>query len=145
MTKETIMILVVDDRPGPRSDLRWAVEKEGRQVLEACDIAQAVRLIAEHDFHIVVTDIWLKDQRMGGLDVLRAAKKKDPLTQVILVTAFGQTEEGPKIGVHAMLEGAFDYIESNIAGVDYLKLVGPKVDLALNFRQIKQRQHLSHQ
>jgi hypothetical protein len=36
-----------------------------------------------------------------------------------------------------MLEGAFDYIERNIPGVDYLTLLKHKVDLALEYRNAK--------
>jgi len=137
MSDEKIIILVVDDKEGQRSDLKWASEGKNRQIFEASDSDEASRLINKNNFHVVITDMWMKDEREGGLTVLKAAKKRDLLTQVIVVTAYGQTDKGPKIGVKAMLEGAFDYIECNIPGIDYLTLLKHKIDLALEFRNAK--------
>jgi len=97
MNDKKIKILVVDDKEGPRYDLKRAAEGDNRQIIEASDTDGAIRLINEIDFHIVVTDMWLEENREGGLTVLREAKKKDPITQVIVVTAFGRAEKGPEI------------------------------------------------
>jgi DNA-binding NtrC family response regulator len=101
---EKIMVLVVDDKEGQRSDLKWAAEGKNRHIIEAGEVNEAIRLINKNKFHVIVTDMWLEDDREGGLAVLRAVKKKYPLTQVIVVTAYGHTEKGPKIGVPQCLK-----------------------------------------
>ena len=55
-------------------------------------------------------DVVLTDLRMGtkdGIDVLRAVKEAQPLTEVIVMTAYGTIESA----VEAMRLGAFDYIQ----------------------------------
>jgi DNA-binding NtrC family response regulator len=130
-------ILVVDDEPYLRSDLKRATEKAGREVVEANNKNQALKLIEENDFDTVVTDLIMeRSDEEQGLDVLVAAKRKDALTQVIVVTQYPTAERGVK----AMVEGAFDYIERSMPGVNYLKLLSAKVDLALSYREAKQEE-----
>ena len=130
-------VLVVDDEAYLREDLRRTAERAGADVTEADDRDTALALIDKDDFDLVITDLIMgRYDEEQGLDVLRAAKKKDPLTQVIVVTQHPTAERG----VNAMLQGAFDYIERNVPGVDDLKLLASKVGLALKYRQAKQKE-----
>jgi DNA-binding NtrC family response regulator len=130
-------ILVVDDEPLLRAGLRRVAEKTGREIFEASNKDEAFTLIEEHDFDIVVTDLIMeRSDEEQGLEVMAAAKKKDPLTQVIVVTQYPTAERG----VNAMLQGAFDYIERNVPSIDDKKLLAQKIDLALNYREAKRKQ-----
>jgi len=125
-------ILVVDDEPALTSQLEWAARGEGREVVAAESGAQAIQLIQQYDFDVIVTDLKIETDS-AGLDVLKAAKEKDIYTQVIAVTAYGT----PAVSVEAMRLGAFDYLERNAPGTDCLIMVRSKVNLALEFRQAK--------
>lgn len=127
-------ILVVDDEPELKGQLKWAASGEDREVMSAESAEEAIQLIKENVFDVVVTDLKMKTD-YAGLDVLRAAKEKDIYTQVIVVTAYGT----PEVSVQTMRLGAFDYLERNAPGTDTLDMVARKIELALQFREAKTR------
>lgn len=104
MTPSAPSILVVDDELSMREFLEMLLVQEGYEVSLANNGNQAVALIEKYSFDIVLSDIRLGD--LTGLDVLRAAQKKDSETVVILISAYSTTE----IAVEAMNEGAFDFV-----------------------------------
>jgi len=128
-------ILVVDDESDLRGQLKWAAEGTGREVIEADNGKQAIKLIQEHNFDLVITDLKMETESIG-LDVLKAAKEKDILTQVIVITAYGT----PAISVDAMRLGAFDYLERSAPGTESLEMIRLKVPLALDYRNAKQKE-----
>lgn len=134
--KKMTRILVVEDEPDLRSQLEWVVREMGQEVISAESGQQAIQLIQKHNFDIVVTDLKMETEK-AGLDVLKAAKERDIYVQVIVVTAYGT----PKISIETMRLGAFDYIERNAPGSEFLLMVRSKVDLALQFREAKLREN----
>ncbi len=97
-------ILVVDDELSMREFLEILLEKEGYQVVSAESGEKALSLIEESDY-----DLFLLDIRLGGLsgiEVLKAAKAKNPNAVVIMISAYASTETA----VEAMNAGAFDYV-----------------------------------
>jgi len=97
-------LLIVDDERSMRELLDYMLGKEGYTIALAENGRRAVELIQANDYDLVLTDIKLGD--LTGLDVLRAAKKKNPAIVVIMISAFATTETA----VEAMNEGAFDYV-----------------------------------
>ncbi len=65
---------------------------------------EAIQHIGRESFDCIITD--LKIDNYGGLDILKYAKDKDPLTEVILITGYGTIESA----VQAMQLGAYDYL-----------------------------------
>ena len=65
---------------------------------------EAMQHIGRENFDCIITD--LKIDNYGGLDILKYAKDKDPLTEVILITGYGTIESA----VQAMQLGAYDYL-----------------------------------
>ncbi len=97
-------ILLVEDNAGLRKMLKTSLEKEGFQVSDVEDGESAVNRINRNNFEIVITD--LKLPRKSGMEVLKAALENDPLTTVIIMTAYGSIEDA----VSAVKIGAFDFI-----------------------------------
>jgi DNA-binding NtrC family response regulator len=97
-------ILVVEDDPGVAQTLTTLLEAEGYAVREAPSSAEALALLAENNFPIVISDIYL-DER-SGLDILRRARSLNARCAVILMTARGSLESV----LEATQAGAFDYI-----------------------------------
>ena len=97
-------ILVVDDEEGFRSLLQWELGNRGMTVDVANNGAEAVKLIQEKHFDLVITDLTMP--LLDGLMLLEAVKQTSPQTEVIMATGFGTVETA----VHAMREGAFDFI-----------------------------------
>jgi ActR/RegA family two-component response regulator len=125
---EKARILVVDDDPDQRRHLAWTVEQIGHDPIPAGSLADALRLVRQDELRAVVADLKLSPEKdEEGFEVLEAVKEKDPRIPVLLVTAYGTVDRGAR----AVLEGAFDFIDRNIPGVDHLELLQHKLQLAL--------------
>ncbi|GAB3838758.1 response regulator transcription factor [Kribbella italica] len=68
-------VLVVDDAAAVRTVVRWQLESEGYQVLEAADGELALSQIADRRPDLVVLDLSLP--KVGGLDVLRRIRQDE--------------------------------------------------------------------
>ncbi|MDD9304608.1 MAG: sigma-54-dependent Fis family transcriptional regulator [Desulfobacter sp.] len=97
-------ILVVDDEISMREFLDMLLSKQGYKVSLAKNGNQALKKIQKKTYDLVLTDIRLGD--ITGLDVLRAVKKENTETVVIMISAYSTTE----IAVEAMNEGAYDFV-----------------------------------
>src|SRR5438034_9716644 len=96
-------LLVVEDDPGVRTTIVTCLELEGYAVDSASSTKEAIDRLAAVSYPIVITDIYIDDRT--GLDVLEAARRKDPGCSVILMTARGAMETV----MAATRGGAFDY------------------------------------
>ena len=97
-------ILVVDDDEVTRKLLKEVLERDGYQVSLAPSGEEAVKALKKQTFPIVLSDIRMLE--LDGMAVLRAVKKAEPDTAVILMTGFGSMEGA----IEAIQEGAFDYV-----------------------------------
>ncbi|MAQ19886.1 MAG: Fis family transcriptional regulator [Sandaracinus sp.] len=119
-------ILVVDDQRNMRTTLALMLRGAGHDVDEAEDGDVACAKVVEDSYDLVLTD--LKMGATDGMDVLRHAREKSPLTEVIVMTAYGTIESA----VEAMRVGAHDYIQKPFAEEALLV----KVEKALEKRQL---------
>jgi two-component system response regulator HydG len=97
-------LLVVEDDPGVRTTIVTCLELEGYAVDAASSTKEAIDRLSASSYPIVISDIYIDDRT--GLDVLEAARRKDPACSVILMTARGTMETV----MAATSGGAFDYI-----------------------------------
>jgi len=97
-------LLLVEDDPNLQFTIQTALEAQGYAVDAASTTGDALERLAAQAYPIVVSDIYI-DERTG-LDVLEAAKRKDPRCAVILMTGRGTVETVRD----ATLGGAFEYI-----------------------------------
>lgn len=99
-------ILIVDDERSMREFVSILLKKQGYEIELATSGDEAVTRIdeVEESFDLVLTD--LKMPGKSGLDVLEHAKRVDPSTQVILMTAYATSDTA----VAAMKQGARDYV-----------------------------------
>jgi len=97
-------ILVVDDKDSMRNMLFETLTEEGYRVDAASDGTQAIDLVRNKSYDLVLTDLRMPD--MNGLHVLAQAKEVDTDTSVIVMTAYGTIEDA----VEAMKKGAYDFI-----------------------------------
>jgi two-component system response regulator PilR (NtrC family) len=104
MSDKSYHILIVDDELSMRELLEFMLSKEGYIVSCAEGGRQAVSMLEEKHFDLLLCDIKLGD--ITGLDVLRASKKHSPETVVIMISAYATTETA----VEAMNAGAYDYV-----------------------------------
>lgn len=102
--KQTINILVVDDELMMRKLVEKILIRDGFQVALASDGREALSLLAERKFDIVISDI--KMPEMNGFELLQAIKRDYPTTAVIMMTAYGDTYSVKD----ALLLGADEYV-----------------------------------
>jgi two-component system response regulator HydG len=115
-------ILIVDDQRNMRTTLAMMLRGAGYDVDEAVDGEEGADRGAAGAYDIVLTDL-----RMGtkdGIDVLRATKDAQPMTEVIVMTAYGTIESA----VDAMRLGAFDYIQKPFTEQELLVKVAKAID-----------------
>src|SRR5258708_16508381 len=97
-------LLIVEDDAGVRTTIVNFLELEGYAVDAVSSSDEALDRLSQTSYPIVISDIYI-DERTG-LDVLDAARRKDPDCSVILMTARGTMETV----MAATRGGAFDYI-----------------------------------
>src|SRR5579884_138624 len=115
-------ILIVDDQRNMRTTLAMMLRGAAYEVDEAADGDQGAERGATGAYDVVLTDL-----RMGtkdGIDVLRSTKDAHPLTEVIVMTAYGTIESA----VEAMRLGAFDYIQKPFTEQELLVKVAKALD-----------------
>src|SRR5882724_6414232 len=100
----TPRLLVVEDDSSVRSTITTFLELEGYLVDAVSSTREAIDHLNRDTYPIVISDIYIDDRT--GLDVLDAARRKDPDCSVILMTARGTMETV----MAATRGGAFDYI-----------------------------------
>ncbi|HLH19052.1 MAG TPA: sigma-54 dependent transcriptional regulator [Bryobacteraceae bacterium] len=97
-------LLLVEDDPALQFTIQTALEEKGYAVDAVSTTGEALERLSDRAYPIVISDIYI-DERTG-LDVLREAKRKDPLCSVILMTGRGTMETV----MAATRGGVFDYI-----------------------------------
>jgi response regulator RpfG family c-di-GMP phosphodiesterase len=110
-------ILIVDDEESIRTTLGAFVEKAGHEVSLAGDAAEALRLLRESPFDVVVSDIILP--RKTGVVLLGEIRDVQPDVQVIMIT--GEPEVGT--AAEAVRKGAFDYLSKPVSRESLAKVI----------------------
>lgn len=114
--KKRTQILVVDDEASIRQTLSAILEDEGFEVFTASNGHQAIDMMANENFDVVLLDIWMPEY--DGLEVLKDAKKRFPYLNFIIMSGHGNVETAVK----ATKLGAFDFIEKPLS-VDKVTIV----------------------
>ncbi|MBD3333393.1 response regulator [candidate division GN15 bacterium] len=96
-------ILVVDDEPKMTSLICGTLEDAGHRVTTTTDPAEALGLIENHAYDIVITDLSMP--KVSGMEIMEAALTKGG-AEVIMMTAYGTAESA----VRALKAGAADYL-----------------------------------
>src|SRR5688500_15251553 len=108
---ERARILVADDEPNLRRVLTAMLRRDGHEVIQATDGAEAISMLGVHqapDVDVVITD--LRMPTVDGMEVLRHAARNAPQVPVIMITAYGSGGQA----VEAIKAGEFDYIEKPV-------------------------------
>lgn len=131
-------ILIVDDKDYNLNGYKSALEDAqiDAQIYLAHNEDEAQKIITDiQEIDLIITDL-IMVKETGGIDVLSAAKKKDPLIMVLIVTAY----EGKLDRYKAFDIGAFECIEKGTPGVKTNQELVAKTKSALRFRETALRQ-----
>jgi DNA-binding NtrC family response regulator len=98
-------ILVIDDESIVRTSCSRSLTPEGYEVKLSQNGADAMKMLEEESFDLVLTDLKMPD--IDGIEVLKMIKQRWPQTEVIVVTGYQTVDTAVK----SIKLGAFDYLE----------------------------------
>ncbi|MDB6453212.1 nitrogen assimilation response regulator NtrX [Falsirhodobacter sp. 20TX0035] len=111
-------ILIVDDERDIRELIGDILRDEGFAVRLAGNSDDCMAEINAEPPSLMILDIWLKDSRMDGIDILKTVKRNNPDVPVVIISGHGNIE----IAVAAIKQGAYDFIEKPF-NIDQLMVV----------------------
>ncbi|MCV2872881.1 sigma-54 dependent transcriptional regulator [Defluviimonas sp. WL0050] len=111
-------ILIVDDERDIRELISDILKDEGFTTRLASNSDECMAEINAEPPALMVLDIWLKDSRMDGIDILKTVKRDNPDVPIIIISGHGNIE----IAVAAIKQGAYDFIEKPF-NIDQLTVV----------------------
>ena len=114
---ELLRVLVVDDNASILRFLMSALTSTGCQVTTAATAEQALEVLGDDAFDLVVSDI--KMPGLSGLDLLRAIKGKQPGTPVVLITGVPSVNSA----VFGLRHGAYDYLPKPFSVTEIKELI----------------------
>jgi len=97
-------VLIIDDEKSLVELLNVVFKKEGYDVKTNPGTPQAFELIDRGDYDLLICDI--KMPQVDGMEVLKRAAQRNPLSPVIMITAYGSVKQA----VDALRIGALDYV-----------------------------------
>ncbi len=124
-----INILVVDDDKSMREFIELILKRERYNVACAKDGADAILLLKDNFFDLIITDLMMP--AINGLELLKKAKELHHDIKVIMITAFGTIETA----IEAIKLGAYDYITKPFNNDD----------LRLRIRRAIESQRIEHE
>ncbi len=129
-------ILIVDDERVALKNLEHVMKKEGYDVTATQSGANAVKLLEEQQFDIVLTD--LRMEKVDGMQILKRCHELYPDTEVIMITGYATLESA----VNTMKHGAFHYIAKPFKLDEVRKIVkdaAEKIRLKKENRQLREQ------
>jgi two-component system nitrogen regulation response regulator NtrX len=123
-------VLIVDDESEIRESLASILEEESYVVTTAATAGEALALLSDAVYDVVLLDVWLPDR--DGLETLGEIRKMDPASvpEVVIISGHGTIEAA----VRATKLGAYDFLEKPLS-LDRTLIV---VKNAMHTRQMRE-------
>ncbi|WP_054030947.1 sigma-54-dependent transcriptional regulator [Desulfatitalea tepidiphila] len=111
-------ILVVDDSVDAREVIQANLEDEGYAVHTCSSVDQALQMLSQSDFDIIVTD--LRMPRVSGLALIRHVRQHLPAVEIMMITGYPSIEGA----VEAVKSGAEHYLAKPFTDSELIEAVG---------------------
>jgi DNA-binding NtrC family response regulator len=134
--QQNATILIIDDEKIALRNLEHVMKKEGYMVVSTQSGQNALKLLEEQSFDVVLTD--LRMEKVDGMQILKRCHELYPDTEVIMITGFATLETA----VETMKHGAFYYISKPFKLDEVRKVVKEaveKVRLKNENRQLREQ------
>jgi two-component system nitrogen regulation response regulator NtrX len=102
-------VLIVDDEAEIRASLEGILREENYLVTTAATATEAMELLRDAAYEVVLLDIWLPDR--DGLDTLVEIKALENSPEVVIISGHGTIESA----VRATKLGAYDFLEKPLS------------------------------
>ena len=127
LEREPEHILIVDDEPVILQILSAVFDESPYRITCVDTGVEALAVIETVGCDLLITDKNLPD--VNGMSLLRACKERDPLSEVIVITAYGSLDTA----IRAVELDAFDYL---LKPLDNVFEIRTKADRALEKRRL---------
>jgi DNA-binding NtrC family response regulator len=135
-----IAILLVDDEVINVQNVGLFLEQHGFHVTTAVSGNEAMNLLSQSHFDLVITDLRMGD--VDGVQVMKTAKELHPEIEVIIITGHATVNSA----VDAMAQGAFYYLPKPIKLKELHTLVLRATEKIMLLREIRSlKQHIKAQ
>jgi two-component system response regulator HydG len=121
-------VLVVEDDPALAELLREGLENRGHAAEAVVGASDALGVLEERDFEVVITDMRLSGS--SGVELCRIVAERRPDIPVVMITGFGSMETA----IEAIRAGAYDFLVKPVE-IDALEIA---VRRALQHRALRQ-------
>jgi len=115
-------ILVVDDEQRICRFVSRALEANGFQFQVAVDGFEALRLVSNQDYAVIVLDLLLPG--LDGYEVLRRVLRANPAQRVLILSAIGDVESK----VRCLQMGAVDYLPKPFAIAELIARIRRRIE-----------------
>ena len=104
-------VLIVDDEAEIRESLEGILREEGYVVTTSATATEALELVRDADYDVVLLDIWLPDR--DGLETLGEIRRLEnsSIPEVVIISGHGTIEAA----VRATKLGAYDFLEKPLS------------------------------
>src|SRR5215470_7302968 len=126
---ESANILVVDDEGAIRYSISKTLQRVGYQVSAAASGEEALEMLEEQNFDVVLTDIRMPG--LTGVELLAKIKEKAPDAIVILMTGYASLGTA----VESLRLGAHDYLIKPSSSQDIRQSVARGLERARNLQR----------
>ena len=126
-------VLVVDDEEAVVVTVRGILELDGYQLTSTTSGLEALELLREEHFDVVLTDLHIDD--IDGTDLLRELREGDSDTSAIILTGYGSLDSAIRVLRH----GAYDYLLKPCDVLELRTTVARAIDRSRLASQLRQR------
>jgi two-component system invasion response regulator UvrY len=111
-------VLIIDDHPIVLQGCRRVLEDAGVEpVLEARDLKSGYRLYRRHHPAVVIVDLGMQGDGLGGLALIRRIRAHEPRTRILVFSMHSD----PIIVARALEAGATGYVLKDTSSAELLK------------------------
>ncbi len=129
-------VLLIEDNAASRFGFVRYFSKDGYDIKEAGDLAEAARYLAAQRFDAVVMDINLPDG--NGIDFIDTIRGTDPTIPIIVITGAGNIQ----LAVQAMQRGADNFLTKPVDNAALAEYLRKTLEIGALKRQVSARQRL---
>ena len=129
-------VLLVEDNAATRFGFTRYFSKEGYEIFEASNLAEATVALAARRFDIMVLDINLPDG--SGIDFIRTARTSDPFIPIIVITGEGDIP----LAVEAMQCGADNFLTKPVDNAALAVFMRKTLEIGILKKQQSARKRL---
>ncbi|MDD2582392.1 MAG: sigma 54-interacting transcriptional regulator, partial [Desulfuromonadaceae bacterium] len=129
-------VLLIEDNAATRFGFVRYFSKEGYEIYEASNLAEAVAAQDAHHFDIIVLDINLPDG--SGIDFISKARINDPCIPIIVITGEGDIP----LAVKAMQRGADNFLTKPVDNAALAIFMRKTLEVGVIKQQLSARKYL---